>query len=686
VNISVDHVYNLLPALYRERDEASGGALRQYLEVLTDEFAVVADGIDQLYDDLFVETAAPWVLPYLADLIGLRGLPGAATSGLTHRAEVANTIAYRRRKGTAAVLEQVARDTTGWPARAVEYFELVATCQHVNHVRPRNQVTVSVRGASRLEWLGTAFERGNAPGEADLVHLPEMRRIATRHGRYDLPNVGIVLWRLQPYPVTDAPTRPLAADPQHRFLLDPLGAPVQLFTLPVTESEITHLAEPIGVPLPIGRRLMDGAPASYYGPGLSVSLATAAGPVPLSAVKVCDLRDVPDGSGDWAHGPVPAGQVRLDPALGRVAFGDALAAPPTVSYHRGFSADLGGGEYDRVDTFTVTEAAVITVAATGGADHVRIADAIAALATSGGVVEIVDNATYAEPLALVAAGVAVELRAADRRRPVVILTGDLSVAVADGGEVSLNGLVLAGGAVRVAGDGRLVVRHSTLVPGVELLADGAPAQPGEPSLHVTSGQTSVSIERSIVGGIRSHPDADVALRDCLVDAGVDGIAYASTDVAPAGGGPIVVDECTILGRLHARILDRLSNAIVLAGIPAGEEAAWPGPVLADQRQRGCVRFSYLPAGSRTPRRYRCLPQSELDAAELRPVLTSARFGLPGYGQLDRRTPDAVRTGAEDEGEMGVFHHLQQPHREAYLRARLDDYLRFGLEAGLFFAT
>ena len=129
----------------------------------------------------------------------------------------------------------------------------------------------------------------------------------------------------------------------------------------------------------------------------------------------------------------------------------------------------------------MTELAVITVAAAGGADHVRIADAIAALAASGGVVEIVDNATYAEPLALVAAGVAVELRAADGRRPVVIVTGDLSVTVADGGEVSLNGLVLAGGAVRVAGDGRLVVRHSTLVPGVELLTDGAPLSPASPA-------------------------------------------------------------------------------------------------------------------------------------------------------------------------------------------------------------
>jgi hypothetical protein len=109
-------------------------------------------------------------------------------------------------------------------------------------------------------------------------------------------------------------------------------------------------------------------------------------------------------------------------------------------------------------------------------------------------------------------------------------------------------------------------------------------------------------------------------------------------------------------------------------------------VLADQRQRGCVRFSSLPAGSRTPRRHRCVPGTDLDAARLRPVLVSARYGHPAYGQLDRRTPDAVRRGADDGSEMGAFHHLQQPRREAYLEARLADYLRFGLEAGLFLAT
>jgi hypothetical protein len=36
--------------------------------------------------------------------------------------------------------------------------------------------------------------------------------------------------------------------------------------------------------------------------------------------------------------------------------------------------------------------------------------------------------------------------------------------------------------------------------------------------------------------------------------------------------------------------------------------------------------------------------------------------------------------------MGVFNHLQQPQREANLRAALEEYLRFGLEAGLFYVT
>jgi len=34
--------------------------------------------------------------------------------------------------------------------------------------------------------------------------------------------------------------------------------------------------------------------------------------------------------------------------------------------------------------------------------------------------------------------------------------------------------------------------------------------------------------------------------------------------------------------------------------------------------------------------------------------------------------------------MGVFHLVQQPQRLANLRTALDEYLRVGLEAGIFF--
>ena len=36
--------------------------------------------------------------------------------------------------------------------------------------------------------------------------------------------------------------------------------------------------------------------------------------------------------------------------------------------------------------------------------------------------------------------------------------------------------------------------------------------------------------------------------------------------------------------------------------------------------------------------------------------------------------------------MGVTHELYAPQRETNLRIRLDEYLRYGLEAGIFYAT
>ncbi len=132
--------------------------------------------------------------------------------------------------------------------------------------------------------------------------------------------------------------------------------------------------------------------------------------------------------------------------------------------------------------------------------------------------------------------------------------------------------------------------------------------------------------------------------------------------------------------MHAQRLD-VSNSLLLAQLDAAGDA-WPAPVWAERRQVGCIRFSFVPPGSRTPRRFQCVGG---DPAH-RPFHTSLRYGDPGYMQLRRSTHRAIRTGASDESEMGVTHELYQPQRETNLRIRLDEYLRYGLEAGFFYAT
>jgi hypothetical protein len=109
-----------------------------------------------------------------------------------------------------------------------------------------------------------------------------------------------------------------------------------------------------------------------------------------------------------------------------------------------------------------------------------------------------------------------------------------------------------------------------------------------------------------------------------------------------------------------------------------------GMVDVVRRQEGCVRFSFLPIDSRAPRRFRCQPV--IGRPNNFPRFTTLRYGMPAYCQLTLRTPAAIRRGAEDESEMGVFRFLFQPQRESDLVTRLDEYLRVGLQAGIFYES
>ena len=83
-----------------------------------------------------------------------------------------------------------------------------------------------------------------------------------------------------------------------------------------------------------------------------------------------------------------------------------------------------------------------------------------------------------------------------------------------------------------------------------------------------------------------------------------------------------------------------------------------------------------------------LPSDERDriVRRLVPAFTSLRYSDPAYTQLAGTCAEEIRTGAEDGSEMGVWSFLQHSQRIANLQTSLDEYLRFGLEAGCIFAT
>lgn len=662
------------------RAKAGRGPLESIVGILAEQLGVAEEGLAQLFDDLFIETCADWVVPYVGDLIGYRSLHAVDTGIASPRAEVAHTIALRRRKGTALVLEQLARDVTGWDARAVEYFQLLNTTQYMNHVRPLNLQTPDLRANEALEWIGTAFE--------PVSRTVDVRRTESARGRHNIANVGLHLWRIKACPRsnTDAVRH---SDRNYRF--SPLNHDMPLYNHPLAESDIGHLAEPDNVPLPLSRRRLSQHKERYYGtrpgPGEpvdntnpSIRLTVDGASIERDQIRICNLSD--DG-GSWAHTPPANGVYAIDPVLGRIAL-PADAPDPTaviVSWHEGCSADIGGGEYERGDSLYPATGTVVQVPD----DHNTIAAALLAVAGDG-VVEITDSRRYSETLNIeVVTDASVEIRAANGHRPVL----DLAVFTISGAENSactLNGLLISGTALVVPNSGdnalaRLNILHCTLVPGLSLTTDGQPQQPAAASMLLEIAGLDTNLDRSIVGAVRSDDRSVFSAKDSIIDATArDNVAFAHID-ADSPGAALSLVASTVFGKIHCSEIDLVSNSIVFAAL--SDTDTWTAPVRAARKQIGCVRFSWLPFDSIVPQRYRCQPESSKAAESMSPRFTSRHFGTAAYAQLAVSTPSEILRGADDESEMGVFHHLYGAQRISNLRIRLAEYLRVGLHAGIF---
>ncbi len=279
--------------------KASRGPLQSLLRVIGEQIEAVSYDLDRLYDDQFIETCAPWVIPYIGDLIGYQSIAGVAAAVDDPRAEVANTIAMRRRKGTILVLEELARDVTGWGAHAVEFFQTLGDTQYLNHIRARNFYAPDLR-----EWwvgahVGTAFDRAS--------HRVDVRRIGSRRGRYNIQNIGVFLWTLGAYGVSHAS---LAAAPANAgsgalcFRFHPLGIDAPLFHRAISQGDpIEAAATPANVPDRLKRRVLcedlkRGVGAEFYNETGSLVLYLNGEPVDPYQIRVADLSGA---DGAWAN-------------------------------------------------------------------------------------------------------------------------------------------------------------------------------------------------------------------------------------------------------------------------------------------------------------------------------------------------------------------------------------------------
>ena len=358
-----ERLWLMLPAVYRTADaDASGGhgPLRELVNRIGAQVAAARRGIDRLWADQSIETCDDWVIPYIGDLLGtnLVGNLGASAQ----RLDVANTIHYRRRKGTVEILEELAHDITAvnglrWTAHVVEGFRRLARTRHSLDpaVGPGAFPPASPADVTQLlqaEGLSGPLTAGLAGGFADLrsshgaaladtpfdeaFHLADMRAGRGAVGHFGIPKILVFLWRLTSFPLLTGTPVAVAGCPG-QYVVDPTGRAVPLFLppRPPTDnfSESWAPAREWQVPGPLTSSLeavlarlaaCTSPPQSPPCPGVSVPLSYWLGP-------------------GWQL-------TSAWPEIGRFAADAGPGSPPsplTVSYHYGFSSMIGAGPYDR---------------------------------------------------------------------------------------------------------------------------------------------------------------------------------------------------------------------------------------------------------------------------------------------------------------------------------------------------
>jgi len=738
MSLSADQLFALLPAVYRTRDAENGGPLQALFAVLAAQSGIVEDNIEQLYDDQFIETCAPWVIPYIGDLIGYNSIYEVASASFDSRAEVANTISYRRRKGTLIALEQLSMDVSGRAAVAVEEFKRLITTESMRLVRPHHVSTVNVRNIGTLDRFKTAFDTEN--------RTIDVRRIAPRlpvqtnpnlapldialHGAglSNIPDIAIHLWRSRSWPVVNAPAFVVGGG---RYMFSPLGQDMPLFSQPPIRSSFSGLTTRINVPEPIDRYEFSQSlkafndPASnapvFYSPSASVLLIADGVPISYSQIVCANLSDRPGGA--WCT--VPPGKIAIDPELGRIQYAANLRLPKSLrlNYSYGFPAEIAGGPYDRSTSLSLLSPAQAKLfAIVGSTSFPTVESAVRAWnklvkpdgqqsSEAPGSVGIIVLPNFERFTIDLTGPNAIQLPTGSdlsivSGQPIpaggpldviwnhtcVTLTGNIQVNgipggpmpdgdTAPAGQLLISGVWIAGQLSITGQSATVQISDSTLVPGISLNRDVKPVSPGDPSILVTAAEAALTLTKSISGPIAAATGGTTRICSSIVDATSPCcVAYGASDLASAGAD-LHVEDSTIIGKVHTRTIPLASNTIFFARRPRRDP--WPAAVWVSRRQTGCLRFCFLPFDSITPRRYECLPADMASQPALEPKFVTLRFGKPAYALLSGDVPMAIWQGADNSSQIGAYYQIQETEAVGNVQLRAPEFLPVCMESGIF---
>jgi len=333
-----------------------------------------------------------------------------------------------------------------------------------------------------------------------------------------------------------------------------------------------------------------------------------------------------------------------------------------VNYFYGFSSPIGAGTYNRANSVLTPTLPPLTANAA-----ITAADIDPGTPAATGVTELADSSTFGP--ATDKAGIQnAQIQGRNQRRPYLRLGASWTLDSTPNLDafLTLEGLWIGATgnfSLVLAGNFKTVtIRHATLDPGgLDWQANPIAPVP----LQIAGNIETLSIDHAILASISLNGGSVKQLQIA------DSILQAINAATPAIDLPLSsldIQRATVFGPVNG---DRLYAS----------EALFTGMVNISDTQDGCFRFSGAVTGSRVPHPYESHFFEDADH-----YFTTRRFGQPGYAQLSQSAPSGLLNGAENGSEIGAFSSLLNPIRLDGLRAKVDEYMPFGLIPAFVFET